>query len=307
MASVADITATGQSAESGLSDLADWQDYVSLLKPRVMSLVVFTAACGMMAARVPIHPLIAFIALLCVALGAGAAGALNMWWEAKTDALMERTASRAIPSGKISAADALGFAVMLAVSSVLVMGLSVNYTAAAMLLVSILYYVFIYTIWLKPRTPQNIVIGGAAGAFPPVIGWIAATGHISALPVIMFLLIFLWTPPHFWSMALFSQTDYARAGIPMLPNVAGEKTTRLHIWLYTWPMVIVSLLPWMMGDTSTVYGLAALVLGTIFLIGSFKVWQGSDDRMPRKLFAYSILYLFVLFAVLGFDRVVMVA
>jgi heme o synthase len=287
--------------------LADWRDYVSLLKPRVMSLVVFTAICGMVAAPVAVHPLIGFTAILCVALGAGAAGALNMWWEADTDALMARTAKRAIPAGKISRDNALAFALMLAVSSVLVMGLVVNALAASVLLLSILFYVFVYTIWLKPRTPHNIVIGGAAGAFPPIIGWVAATGTITALPVILFALVFLWTPPHFWSMALFSQTDYGRAGIPMLPNVAGEKNTRLQIWLYSWPMVGVSVLPWVLHETTAFYGVSALVLGGIFLAGSFQVWRGTDVKAPKQLFGYSILYLFVLFAVFAADRVWLVA
>jgi heme o synthase len=288
-------------------DFADWRDYVSLLKPRVMSLVVFTAFCGMVAAPVSIHPFIGFVAMLCVAIGAGAAGALNMWWEADTDALMDRTATRAIPMGKIAPDDALAFALTLAVSSVLIMGVAVNLPAAGVLLVSILFYVFVYTIWLKPRTPHNIVIGGAAGAFPPVIGWAAATSDITALPVILFALVFLWTPPHFWSMALFSQTDYARAGIPMLPNVAGEKTTRLQIWLYTWPMVIVSVLPWVLRETTAFYGIAAVMLGLLFLAGSFQVWRGTDVKAPKLLFGYSILYLFVVFAVLAFDRAVLFA
>ncbi len=285
--------------------LADWRDYVSLLKPRVMSLVVFTAWCGLVAAPVSLHPVLAFTAMLCVALGAGAAGALNMWWEADTDALMARTATRAIPAGKISRDDALGFAVTLAAASVIIMALAINLVSAAVLAVSILFYVFVYTIWLKRRTPQNIVIGGAAGAFPPIIGWAAATGDISALPLILFGIVFLWTPPHFWSMALFSQTDYGRAGIPMLPNVAGEKATRLQIWLYTWPMVICSLLPWLLHETTAVYGFSALLLGALFLAGSFQVWRGREAKAPKLLFAYSILYLFVLFAVFAFDRAIL--
>lgn len=298
MPPVADIT-----VPSTAHSLADWRDYVSLLKPRVMSLVVFTAYCGLVAAPATMHPVLILTALLCVALGAGAAGALNMWWEADTDALMTRTANRAIPAGRISREDALAFAVTLAFASVIVMGLAINWLAAAILAVSILFYVFVYTIWLKRRTPQNIVIGGAAGAFPPVIGWAAATGDFSTLPLILFALIFLWTPPHFWSMALFSQTDYGRAGIPMLPNVAGEKTTRLQIWLYTWPMVMCSLLPWVMDDTTAVYGASAAVLGFLFLAGSFQVWRGTDTKAPKLVFAFSILYLFALFAVFAFDRV----
>jgi heme o synthase len=306
MPPAADITVAN---DHGLASpaYADWRDYVSLLKPRVMSLVVFTAFCGLVAAPISIHPVLAFTAILCVALGAGAAGALNMWWEADTDALMTRTANRAIPAGRISRDEALAFAMTLAVASVIVMGLAVNWLSAAVLAGSIVFYVLIYTVWLKRRTPQNIVIGGAAGAFPPVIGWAAATGDISALPVILFAIIFLWTPPHFWSMALFSQTDYGKAGIPMLPNVAGEKNTRLQIWLYTWPMVAVSLLPWAMGDTTRVYGISAAVLGFLFLAGSFQVWRGTDMKAPKQVFGYSILYLFVLFAVFAFDRAVLFA
>jgi heme o synthase len=284
---------------------ADWRDYVTLLKPKVMSLVVFTALCGYWAAPVSVHPFIVFISMLCVAVGAGAAGALNMWWEADTDALMERTANRPIPAGRIARVDALSFAMTLSVGSVLLMGLAVNFLSALILAASILFYVIIYTIWLKRRTAQNIVIGGAAGAFPPMIGWATATNDISTLPILMFALIFFWTPPHFWAMALFSKTDYARAGIPMLPVVAGEKNTRLQVWLYTWPMVIVSLMPWYLGMTTSLYGYAALALGIIFLLGSFQVWRGIDPKAPHKVFGFSILYLFAIFAVLAFDRVTM--
>ncbi len=284
------------------NNTADWRDYVALLKPKVMSLVVFTALCGYLAAPVYVHPFIAFIAMLCVAVGAGAAGALNMWWEADTDALMERTAGRPIPAGRIDRADALSFAMTLSVGSVLLMGLAVNILSALILAASILFYVIIYTIWLKRRTAQNIVIGGAAGAFPPMIGWTAATNDLSLLPLLMFALIFFWTPPHFWAMALFSKTDYARAGIPMLPVVAGEKNTRLQIWAYTWPMVAVSLLPWYLKMTTGLYGWSAAGLGGIFLIGSYQVWRSADPRAPHKLFGFSILYLFAIFAVLAFDR-----
>ncbi len=302
MSRVAD---TGVVPADGLV-FADWRDYLALLKPRVMSLVVFTAFCGYLAAPGHTHPLIVAISMLCVAVGAGAAGALNMWWEADTDALMTRTQDRPIPAGRITRSDALTFGLTLSIGSVLLMDLAVNHMAAAILAASILFYVLVYTVWLKRRTPQNIVIGGAAGAFPPMIGWATATGDISTLSLLMFGLVFFWTPPHFWAMALFSKTDYARAGIPMLPVVAGEKTTRLQIWLYTWPMVGVSLAPWALHMSSAVYGIAALVLGGLFLAGSWQVWRGTDAAAAKKLFGFSILYLFAIFALLAFDRLMMV-
>ena len=285
----------------------DWRDFLALTKPRVMTLVVFTALCGLLAAPGHVDPVIGFTAILCIAVGAGASGALNMWYEADLDAQMKRTASRPLPTGRLDRQSALHFGVALAVGSVILMGLAVNLMAAAWLAVSILFYVFVYTIWLKRRTPQNIVIGGAAGAFPPLIGWAAATGQVATLSVLLFLLIFLWTPPHFWALALFVESDYARAGVPMLPVVAGERTTRRQIGLYTVPMAAVAVAPWPLGLTGVLYG-SVSVLGTaLFALFAARVAVRTrapgDAMLPEKrLFKYSILYLFVLFGALVVDH-----
>jgi len=286
---------------------ADWRDFLALTKPRVMTLVVFTGLCGMLAAPVAIHPVIGFTAILCIALGAGAAGALNQWYEADIDAQMKRTRGRPLPAGRMSRDSALHFGVGLAVFSVLLMGLATNLLAAGILTVSILFYVFVYTIWLKPRTPQNIVIGGAAGAFPPVIGWAAATGDVAALPLLLFALVFLWTPPHFWALALFVKTDYANAGIPMLPVVAGERATRTQIGLYTIPMAVAAIAPWPLGLTGAIYGWVAVAATAWFaLLAALITFRttGVDDRMrpEKRLFAYSIAYLFILFGAVVADR-----
>ncbi|OWK28907.1 heme o synthase [Sphingomonas dokdonensis] len=286
---------------------ADWRDFLALTKPRVLSLVVFTGLCGMLAAPVAIHPVLGFTAILCIAMGAGAAGTLNQWYEADLDAMMKRTAGRPLPAGRMERQSALHFGVGLGAFSVILMGLALNLAAAAILLVSILFYVLIYTVWLKRRTPQNIVIGGAAGAFPPLIGWAAATGQVALLPLLMFMLVFLWTPPHFWALALFVKTDYANAGVPMLPVVAGEKVTRRQIGLYTIPMAFAAVLPWPLELTGAIYGLSSLALTGWFALLALKVaarTTGADDAMlPEKaLFKYSILYLFVIFAALVVDR-----
>lgn len=240
---------------------AHWRDFVALTKPRVMTLVVFTGLCGLLVAPGHIHPILAFTAILCIAIGAGAAAALNQWYEADIDAKMKRTANRPLPAGRMDRQSALHFGVGLSFFSVILIGMATNWLAAAVLAVSILFYVFVYTIWLKPRTAQNIVIGGAAGAFPPVIGWAAVTGDISALPVALFMLIFFWTPPHFWALALFVKTDYAAAGIPMLPVVSGEVVTRRQIWAYTAIMAVAAMAPVLLQLTGLVYGVTAL-LGT---------------------------------------------
>jgi protoheme IX farnesyltransferase len=286
---------------------ADWRDFLALTKPRVMTLVVFTGLCGMLAAPVGIHPVLGFTAILCIALGAGAAGALNQWYESDIDAKMKRTAQRPLPAGRMDRQSALHFGVGLSVFSVLLMGLAVNIVAAAILAVSILFYVLIYTVWLKRRTPQNIVIGGAAGAFPPLIGWAAATDSIALLPVLLFLIVFLWTPPHFWSLALFVRTDYANAGVPMLPVVAGERTTRTQIGLYTIPMAIAAVLPWPLGLTGAIYGVSATVLSAIFALMATQValrTTGKDDAMlpEKRLFRFSLFYLALLFAAVVADR-----
>jgi heme o synthase len=285
---------------------ADWRDFLALTKPGVMRLVVFTGLAGMLAAG-PIDPVIGFTAILCIALGAGAAGALNQWYEADLDAMMRRTAGRPLPAGRMDRPAALQFGVGVGVFSVILMGLAVNLLAAAILAVSILFYVFVYTIWLKRRTPQNIVIGGAAGAFPPLIGWAAATGRVDLLPVLLFLLVFLWTPPHFWALALFVRTDYANAGVPMLPVVAGERATRTQIGLYTIPMVVAAIAPWPLGLTGAVYGGVALVATAVFGWMAARVAlrepvEGDTMRPEKKLFAFSILYLFLLFGAVALDR-----
>jgi len=289
---------------------AEWRDYFALTKPRVMSLVVFTGLCGLLAAPGNIHPVIGFTAVLCIALGAGGAGALNMWWEADIDAQMKRTAKRPLPQGRLRRNDARDFGVAISVASVLVMGLVVNWLAGAILAASILYYAVVYTIWLKPRTPQNIVIGGGAGAFPPLIGWVAVTNEITLMPVLLFVIIFMWTPPHFWALALFVKTDYAKAGIPMMPVVAGETATRRQILAYSAILLPVSLAPWWIGGTGVIYGAAALVLSGVFLALSVPVAfrrAGEDDRMKpeKRLFGYSVLYLFALFAALVADRLIL--
>ena len=286
---------------------ADWRDFVALTKPRVMTLVVFTGLCGLLAAPGHIHPVLAFTAILCIALGAGAAAALNQWWEADIDAKMKRTAARPLPAGRMDRQSALHFGVGLSFFSVILMGMATNWLAAGVLAVSILFYVFVYTIWLKPRTAQNIVIGGAAGAFPPVIGWAAVTGDVSALPVALFMLIFFWTPPHFWALALFVKTDYAAAGIPMLPVVSGEVATRRHIWAYTAIMAVAALAPVLLRLTGLIYGVTALIGTLVFAALAFQVYRRRESdpaRMApeRRLFKYSILYLFLLFGAVVVDR-----
>jgi protoheme IX farnesyltransferase len=291
----------------------EWRDWLVLLKPRVVNLVVFTGWLGLYLAPGHIHPVLAFTAVLCIAVAAGAAGCLNMWWERDIDALMRRTAGRPVPAGRITPEAALAFGVTLAAGSVLVMGLAINLVSAAILAVSIGFYVLVYTMWLKRRTPQNIVIGGAAGAFPPLIGWAAVTGDISLMPVLMFAIVFLWTPPHFWSLALYACKDYGRAGVPMLPVVRGARATRRQIFIYTVLLVAVSLLPWGLGYTGPVYGIAASLLGLGFLAGSWLVLTDrqdeagvslSADRPARANFRYSLLYLAGLFLALGVDKFV---
>jgi len=292
---------------------ADYRDWIALLKPRVLSLVVFSGAIGLLVAPGHLHPVLAFTAILCITVAAGACGAINMWYDRDIDAIMRRTRNRPIPAGRIQPGPALGFGITLAVGSVLVMGLAVNIPAALILALSICFYVFVYTIWLKRRTPQNIVIGGAAGAFPPVIGWAAVTGSVDLLPLVLFGMVFIWTPPHFWSLALWANDDYRRAGVPMLPVVAGAKETRRQIMLYTTVLVPLTLVPCLMGFSGLPYGLTAGLLGLVFLQ---RVWRVITDRQdgqgnsltrdaPAKAaFKYSVLYLFALFAALAIDRLV---
>jgi protoheme IX farnesyltransferase len=287
---------------------ADWRDFFALTKPRVMSLVIFTGLCGLLAAPERIHPVLAFTAILCSAVGAGGAAALNQWWEADLDAGMKRTAARPLPQGRMNRTDARDFGVAICAGSVLLMGLAIGWLAAAILAISIVYYAVVYTIWLKPRTPQNIVIGGGAGAFPPLIGWVAATGHITLMPVLLFAIIFFWTPPHFWALALFVQSDYAKVGIPMMPVVAGEKSTRRQILIYAVLLLPLSVLPWWIGGAGRLYGLSAVILSAGFLALSVRVGlrvrSGPEDTMKpeKQLFGYSVIYLFALFAALVADR-----
>jgi protoheme IX farnesyltransferase len=284
--------------------LAEFGDYLALMKPRVMSLVVFTALTGLAIAPSAIHPLIGFTALLCIAVGAGAAGALNMWYDADIDARMVRTRGRPIPTGRVQPGEALAFGLTLAGFSVVVLGLLVSVLAAALLAFTIFFYAVIYTAWLKRLTPQNIVIGGAAGAFPPMIGWAAATGSLSLEPVLLFLIIFFWTPPHFWALALYRTEDYARAGVPMLPVVKGDGATRNQILIYTLILVPLGLSPWALGFAGLLYGAAAALSGALMLWLAWQVWheRRPADRAARQLFAFSILYLFLLFAVLLVER-----
>jgi protoheme IX farnesyltransferase len=286
---------------------ADWRDFVALTKPRVMSLVVFTGLCGLLVAPVGLHPVLAFTAVLCIALGAGGAAALNMWYEADLDAAMKRTAGRPLPAGRMDRQSALHFGVGLSFFSVILMGVATNWFAAAVLAASILFYVIVYTVWLKRRTPQNIVIGGAAGAFPPLIGWAAATGEASLLPLILFALIFLWTPPHFWALSLFVRSDYAAAGVPMLPVVAGAAATRRQILAYSLPMAAAAIAPWPLGLAGPVYGAAASALSVVFVamaasVMANKAAEPAGMGAEKRLFAFSILYLFAVFGALVGDR-----
>ena len=289
------------------SEVRDW---IALLKPRVMSLVVFTGLIGVLVAPGHLHPILGFTAVLCIAVAAGACGAINMWYDRDIDAIMRRTADRPIPSGRIEPGAALAFGVTLAVGSVIVMGLAVNHAAAGILALSIGFYVFVYTIWLKRRTPQNIVIGGASGAFPPLIGWVAVTGSVDLMPLILFAIVFVWTPPHFWSLALWANEDYRRAGVPMLPVVAGARETRRHILIYSLLLVPLTLAPWGLGLAGALYGVTAALLGAGFLVCAWRVVTDrqdeagvslTDDAPARVAFKYSILYLFVLFGALAAD------
>jgi protoheme IX farnesyltransferase len=278
----------------------DVADYFALLKPRVMSLVVFTALVGMAIAPGGLHPVLTGVALLAIAVGAGASGALNMWYDADIDAVMSRTARRPIPAGRVNGDEALAFGLVMATFSVMVLGVAINWFAAALLAFTIAFYALVYTMWLKRRTAQNIVIGGLAGALPPLIGWASVTGSMALEPVILVLVIFLWTPPHFWSLALLRKADYAEAGIPMMPNVAGDRSTRRQILAYAVIVSLVAMAPWLLGHVSPVYGAVSLVLGAQFIRLAWHVVARSDqagDQAAKRLFGFSIFYLFTLFAV----------
>jgi protoheme IX farnesyltransferase len=278
------------------------EDYAALLKPRVMSLVVFTGFVGLHLAPGHLHPVLAAVAVLCIAVGAGASGAINMWYDRDIDALMSRTKNRPLPAGRMAPGDALGFGCFLAVASVVLMGLAINLTAAALLATTIAFYVFVYTIWLKRRTPQNIVIGGAAGALPPIVGWAAATGQVAPAAVALFALIFFWTPPHFWALSLYRAGDYARAGVPMLPVVAGPQATKRQMLAYTLVLWPCALAPYLLGVAGAVYAAAAVALSAAFTGFAVKVWLDPTHKSAKQMFGFSILYLFLLFALLLIDR-----
>ena len=289
---------------------ADWRDFFALTKPRVMRSVVFTGFCGMVAAPVALPPALALTAVLCIAMAAGAAGALNQWYEADIDALMRRTANRPLPAGRMDPQAALQFGIGLGVASVLIMGMATNVLAAGLLAASILFYVLIYTVWLKRLTPQNIVIGGAAGAFPPLIGWVAATGSVDLLPVLMFALIFLWTPPHSWALALRIRDDYAAGTVPMMPVVASAASTRWQMLGYAVLMAVVAVLPGTLGRTGAFYGITAIVGSAIFF--ALNIWVVVDAaptpkmmRAEKALFLYSIAYMLTVFGALALDRAVL--
>jgi protoheme IX farnesyltransferase len=275
-------------------------DYITLLKPKVMSLVVFTAFAGYWVApeRELLHPLLAFIAMLCIAVNAGAAGAINMWYDRDIDAIMNRTMGRPIPKNRINPDEALSFGVVLTIFSTMIMGLALNWTAAALLIGANLFYVFVYTIWLKRRTPQNIVIGGAAGAFPPMIGWAAVTGDVTLMPILLFTIIFLWTPPHFWALSLFANEDYKRAGIPMMTVTAGPHKTKVQMLIYTWLLLPVTIAPTLLGFSSITYGFIAAALSGFFIITAIQTYRHEDLKYARRMFGYSVFYLFALFLAL---------
>jgi heme o synthase len=277
-------------------------DYVQILKPRVMSLVVFTGFVGLVVAPGHLNPVLAAVAVLCIAVGAGASGAINMWYDRDIDAVMRRTAMRPLPAGRMLPGEALGFGVVLAVWAVAVMGLAVNWVAAELLALTIAFYVFVYTIWLKRRTPQNIVIGGAAGALPPLVGWAAVTGDVGWGAVALFAIIFFWTPPHFWALSLYRADEYAAAGIPMLPVVAGPRETKRQMLLYTLMLWPATLAPWLLGVAGPLYGVCAGVLSVLFTATAIGVWRDASDRGARRMFAFSLLYLFLIFTVLLIDH-----
>jgi protoheme IX farnesyltransferase len=277
-------------------------DFIEILKPRVMSLVVFTGFVGLVLAPGHLHPVLATVAVLCIAVGAGAAGAINMWYERDIDAVMRRTAARPLPAGRMVPGEALGFGIVLAVGSVLMMWLAVNWAAAGLLALTIAFYVFVYTIWLKRRTPHNIVIGGAAGAFPPLIGWAAVTGDVGWGAAALFAIIFFWTPPHFWALALYRAEDYARAGVPMLPVVAGAHETKRQMLLYTLALWPVSAVPYFLGVAGPAYGAGALALSVLFTVCAVRVWRDDGDRATRGMFRFSLLYLLLIFSLLLVDH-----
>ncbi len=299
------MNATGAAIDDGGSIAAESAagDFIALLKPRVMALVVFTGVAGLLLAPGSIHPVIGLVAVLCISVGAGASGAINMWFDRDIDRIMTRTRNRPVAAGRILPEDALAFGVILSAGSVMVMGLAVNLAAAGLLALTIGFYVFVYTMWLKRRTPQNIVIGGAAGAFPPMIGWAAVTGDVSLASIVLFAIIFFWTPPHFWALALFRNADYTAAGVPMLPVVAGPRATKRQMLVYTLIMLPLSVAPSLLGIASPVYGVVAALASLRFIQLCIAVMRADDEDFApaRRMFGYSIVYLFGLFAALLAD------
>jgi protoheme IX farnesyltransferase len=298
---MADLSLRNDATET-VSKTASVGDFVQLLKPRVMSLVVFSGFAGLYVAPGHLHPFLAAVAVLCIGVAAGASGAINMWYDRDIDAVMRRTRNRPLPAGRMDPAEALGFGVVLSLLSVLVMALAVNYVAATLLAIAIGFYVFVYTIWLKRRTPQNIVIGGAAGAFPPMIGWAATTGEVSLVSLSLFALIFMWTPPHFWALALVKNGDYKNAGVPMLPVVAGDTATKRQMLVYTILLLPVALVPCALGFASLAYAAVATVMSLVFIGFALRLLGDTQNRTAMKMFSFSLLYLFVLFAALIADR-----
>jgi protoheme IX farnesyltransferase len=296
------LVVNGSVSESTTSMWRPVVDFISLLKPRVMSLVVFTGFAGLYLAPGDLNPVLEVIAVFCIAIGAGASGAINMWYDRDIDAIMSRTKERPIPSGRVSSDAALTFGVLLAGGSIMVMGLAINWLAAALLTITISFYIFVYTMWLKRRTPQNIVIGGAAGAFPPMIGWAAITGTISLEPIVLFAIIFIWTPPHFWALSLYRSDDYKAAGIPMMPLVHGRAKTKKQILLYSLVLAPLGLVPSFIGTAGLLYGLTALLLGAVFIGAVLRVTREDSEKNCKQLFGFSIFYLFFLFFVLIVDR-----
>ena len=288
--------------EPSVAGVSDVRDYWLLLKPNVMSLVVFSAAAGLFLAPGYVHPVLALTALLCIAVAAGAAAAINNGYDADIDRIMPRTRRRPTATGRISPEEAMAFGVTLAAMSVMVMGLALNWLAAALLALTVAFYVFVYTVWLKRRTPQNIVIGGAAGALPPVVGWAAVTGELGLAPLVLFLIIFTWTPPHFWALALYRAQDYAAAGVPMLPVVAGAESTRRHILVYTAILAPLALAPVALGFAGPLYGAVALALGAGFLVLAARLWRDRSQHTAMRTFRFSIIYLFGLFGALVLDK-----
>ena len=299
---MAEMFERGESSGAVAVSTAMPSDYFELLKPRVMQLVVFTAISGLVIAPGELHPVLALIAILCIAVGAGASGALNMWFDADIDAVMTRTANRPIPSGRVTRQEALAFGLTLSFFSVFVLGVLVNWLSAGLLAFTIFFYAVIYSMWLKRSTPQNIVIGGAAGAFPPMIGWAAVTNTVSLESLALFAIIFIWTPPHFWALALFKSGDYEKVGVPMMPNVVGNRSTQNQIFAYALLLAPVGVLPWLMGFAGLAYGIVSVAAGAAFIWFAFRCWRmPSDDKTmvpAKRLFAFSIVYLFVLFGTL---------